>query len=305
MLGWILVCLLFSSCSVSSLYVCECDRRNFKLKTNYLPEQRDGVTDKDYSSSIDFLKGIYDDFELEEKGKKEEFSTASPWNLAVAFASLKEPKDKVLCMIRWAEEEDLEGTAYNFFRLSKESNSFNLSQQEYDALKQRYQPIYEEYLSKQKTSEPTIWAKDTLDQSLVRLMTSIVALDQKYRSDGKGHYLANLNQQNMIDSLNLLKVDSLFAHYGKYIGKSLVGESKEYAMWTVIQHAPLARQEEYLPIIQTAVETGELKQGPFKMLIDRIYTRKYSYQIFGSQAEVELGTEKQIKKAKRKHGLVD
>jgi hypothetical protein len=50
--------------------------------------------------------------------------------------------------------------------------------------------------------------------------------------------------------------------------------------------------ERYLPQISKAVEQKELSTEPLKMLIDRIYTVKYHYQIFGSQLGVPVADEK-------------
>ena len=146
---------------------------------------------------------------------------------------------------------------------------------------------------------------DTLDKDLVRSMKLIVNEDQKYRSEGHDYFIKNLEKQTEIDSINIIKIDSLYEQYGTYIGRTLVGESNEYAMWAVIQHASLEKQEYYLPIVQKAVEDFELKDGPFKMLIDRVYSRRYAYQIFGSQQEVELGSKGQLKKAKKKFNLME
>lgn len=49
--------------------------------------------------------------------------------------------------------------------------------------------------------------------------------------------------------------------------------------------------EKYLPIVQKAVEDKELDVVPLKMLIDRIYSQKEKYQIFGSQMGVKMASE--------------
>lgn len=40
-------------------------------------------------------------------------------------------------------------------------------------------------------------------------------------------------------------------------GKSLAGPKGNRTVWAVIQHADLATQEKYLPLLQASVNTGE------------------------------------------------
>ena len=74
-------------------------------------------------------------------------------------------------------------------------------------------------------------------------------------------------------------------------------------MWLVIQHSNINKMEEYLPIIVNAVKNKELSPIPLAMLLDRIYTIKDGYQIFGSQMGVKLGDESIREKVKFKYGL--
>lgn len=299
---------LVVSCKSSFIYQCDCNGKKLKVSYDYFPSQKIGVSDKDFKGGIAMLKQVYPDYKFKEQfpAKKKEFSYANPWNLAVAFSRLQE-KELMFCMLKKAEEEDILGLAYQFKRINdshSEKAMLHLTKQEIDSLTKRYQPYFDQIPKEQtSTTGSTIWQKDTLDQELVSLMRSIVKQDQKYRSEGIDFYKRKLKLQNELDSLNQAKIDSLYKSYGTYVGKSLVGESTEYAMWTVIQHASLEKQEFYLPIVQKAVENFELKGTPFKMLIDRVYHRKFGYQIFGSQSGVALGSKKQIKKAKKKFNL--
>jgi selenocysteine-specific translation elongation factor len=99
-------------------------------------------------------------------------------------------------------------------------------------------------------------------------------------------------KQRPFDIQNEQRIDSLYAVYKTYIGKTLVGKDYESVMWSVIQHSDIHTMERYLPQISKAVEQKELSTEPLKMLIDRIYTVKYQYQIFGSQLGVPVADEK-------------
>lgn len=303
----IIIGTILESCKTTYIYKCDCIDKPLKIKYDY-PDQKDGMSDEDYVKHINFLKSIYEDYRYKQKypDKRKEFSTAVPWNLAIAYSRLQEPKEKIFCLLCKEEEErGIEMLAQHFNNYDADENPLNLSMIEIDSLVKRYQPYFSQITEQKSTPGSIVWAKDTLDQELISLMKSIVEQDQKYRSEGTDYFMKNLKKQTEIDSINIIKIDSLYDNYGTYIGRSLVGESNEYAMWAVIQHASLEKQEYYLPIVQRAVEDFELKDGPFKMLIDRVYSRKYGYQIFGSQQGVVLGSKSQLKKAKKKFNLME
>lgn len=143
-------------------------------------------------------------------------------------------------------------------------------------------------------------SENNLDYNLVELISNISKLDQEYRSSEEKIYL---KKQPALDKRNQKLIDSLFNKHQKYIGKTLVGEKFESVMWSVIQHSNLEMMEKYLPIIQKAVQEDNLNQTPFKMLIDRIYSQKENYQIFGSQGGVELASEEIRKKVIAKYKI--
>jgi len=124
--------------------------------------------------------------------------------------------------------------------------------------------------------------------------------DQKYRTNVYRKYI---DKQTKLDSINLSIIDSLFKEYNSYIGKSLVGDNLAHVMWLVIQHSNIKKMENYLPVIEKAANQKELSRVPLAMLIDRIYSIKYGYQIFGSQHGVKLGENKIRDSLKSKYNL--
>ncbi|WP_336070129.1 hypothetical protein [Mesoflavibacter sp. CH_XMU1404-2] len=137
--------------------------------------------------------------------------------------------------------------------------------------------------------------KNKLDESLVKIINEIDQDDQYDRYNPK--------IQDKLDLINQQKIDSLFNKYNTYIGKSLVGEKFEHVMWEVIQHSNLFMMEKYLPIVHAAVKQKELAEAPLKMLIDRIYTAKYGYQIFGSQGGVKIAKQEIQNEVKAQYKL--
>jgi hypothetical protein len=87
---------------------------------------------------------------------------------------------------------------------------------------------------------------------------------------------------NYIDSCNLVQVEALIAKYGG-LGKSFVGVRGNQTVFLVIQHAGIATQEKYLPVMQKSVDEGESSAGDFALLQDRVLMRQGKKQIYGSQ----------------------
>ena len=85
------------------------------------------------------------------------------------------------------------------------------------------------------------------------------------------------------DSICLNKTIKILDEYG-WLGKSRVGNTANQALWLVIQHAELATQEKYLPVLKESVEIGESEGWHQAFLEDRILMRNKRNQIFGSQA---------------------
>ncbi len=84
-----------------------------------------------------------------------------------------------------------------------------------------------------------------------------------------------------LDSLNQIKIEQIIVKHG-YPGKSKVGAQSSTA-FLVIQHADLAFQEKYFPLLEEAVNKNELDKGSFALLVDRIRVRKGQKQLYGSQ----------------------
>jgi hypothetical protein len=84
------------------------------------------------------------------------------------------------------------------------------------------------------------------------------------------------------DATNLKRVQAILKQYG-YPGKSLVGTPTNEAAWYVIQHAP-ALIPQYLPMMKTAAETGELPFSHYATMLDRQLMFENKEQLYGTQA---------------------
>lgn len=94
--------------------------------------------------------------------------------------------------------------------------------------------------------------------------------------------------QNYSDSVNTAYITDLIDEVG-YPGKSMVGDQAATA-FLVIQHADLAVQEKYLPILRKAAKDGELRWASLALLIDRVEMRNGRPQVYGSQVKSDPET---------------
>lgn len=106
---------------------------------------------------------------------------------------------------------------------------------------------------------------------------TIFERDQKTRTGGDSaafmHY---------IDSCNLVQVKVLLEKYG-WMGRSMIGDKANSALFLVIQHADLETQLKYFPSLQESAEIGESKFSNAALMQDRILMRQERKQIYGSQ----------------------
>lgn len=84
------------------------------------------------------------------------------------------------------------------------------------------------------------------------------------------------------DKENIEKVNSIIDKYG-WLGPQEVGFTASQALFLVIQHADLAAQKKYLPLVQRAEKDGKILSSNLAILEDRIAMREGRKQLYGSQ----------------------
>lgn len=118
----------------------------------------------------------------------------------------------------------------------------------------------------------------------VPIFRKVWADDQRYRLQNNMEYLhLHGSEQKRLDSINLTIVDSFFTRYNRWPYKKWAGFLAEHATGLVIQHAPLAKQEHYYPIMKNAYQAGEVLGATLAMLQDRINVRNKRLQLYGTQ----------------------
>jgi uncharacterized protein YfbU (UPF0304 family) len=92
------------------------------------------------------------------------------------------------------------------------------------------------------------------------------------------------------DSLNLLEVKAILDQYG-WVGEDKVGSQANLSLFLVIQHADLATQQKYLPMMRQAVKEGKAQSSSLALLEDRVALGEKKRQTYGSQiGEDSTGT---------------
>ena len=84
------------------------------------------------------------------------------------------------------------------------------------------------------------------------------------------------------DAANLVKVKWVLDKYG-WLGEGDVGERGKSTLFLVIQHADLATQIKYLPMMRAAVKKGIADASNLALLEDRTLLGQGKKQIYGSQ----------------------
>ncbi|WP_310586204.1 DUF6624 domain-containing protein [Emticicia oligotrophica] len=84
------------------------------------------------------------------------------------------------------------------------------------------------------------------------------------------------------DSINLIKIVNILDTKG-WVGADKVGGQANQTLFLVIQHADLATQQKYLPMMRDAVKKGNANANSLALLEDRVALGEGRKQIYGSQ----------------------
>jgi len=85
-----------------------------------------------------------------------------------------------------------------------------------------------------------------------------------------------------IDAKNVARLVEILEAHG-WPGSTLVGETACKSAFLVLQHADLATQKRYLPLLREATAAGEIETTALPMLEDRVRMREGRDQLYGSQ----------------------
>lgn len=122
------------------------------------------------------------------------------------------------------------------------------------------------------------FAQNGIDTAAVKKQLELIFnCDQKTRTSGD-----SAEFRPYIDSCNLAAMEVLIGKYG-WMGRSFVGEKGNSTVFLVIQHADLATQLKYFPLLEESVKKGESRISNMALMKDRILMREGKKQVYGSQ----------------------
>lgn len=145
--------------------------------------------------------------------------------------------------------------------------------------------LFENNLDQKLASELAIIRKE--DQSL-RLRLDTIRKDKGLNSDEEKELWKKINHS---DSNNLARIQILLDQKG-WLAPEQVGFMGSQTIFLVIQHAKLAVQQKYLPMMRAAVKKGSALPNDLALLEDRVAMREGKNQIYGSQITTDKETKK-------------
>ena len=143
-------------------------------------------------------------------------------------------------------------------------------------------------------------------EAIKKQLSDIYERDQKTRT-GKD----STDFMSYIDSCNLIQVEEIITKYG-WLGKSVIGNKANVALFLIIQHSELSVQEKYLPLLEESVSKGESRATDMALLKDRVLMRQGKKQLYGSQVVYsktgeqifyQIEDEKNVNKRRKAVGL--
>jgi hypothetical protein len=116
------------------------------------------------------------------------------------------------------------------------------------------------------------------DQAL-RLKAMSVANEHGRESDV---YQTFREEALAVEAKNLRRLVAILDEHG-WPGVELVGEKAESGAFLLLQHADLATQRKYLPLLREATAAGDAPTTQLPLLEDRVRLREGKPQLYGSQ----------------------
>lgn len=142
------------------------------------------------------------------------------------------------------------------------------------------------------------------NRSLSNELLKLEKQDQKYREqldeveklslpadEKKKRTSALWQKQHKLDQKNVKRLVEIINKYG-WPTRSLVGKEASVTAFLIIQHADLAHQKKYFPLLKAAVAAGEADPDDAALLEDRILMREGKNQIYGSQLRFNEKTQR-------------
>lgn len=129
--------------------------------------------------------------------------------------------------------------------------------------------------------KPLVAKLDSIYEEDQGLRNQSTAVEVQFGRDSK-EMKAHWRRIWVADSLNQIKVVRILDERG-WLGPDVIGPTGNSALFLVIQHADIATQEKYLPMMRDAVKKGNAQGSSLALLEDRVLMRNGKPQLYGSQ----------------------
>lgn len=123
---------------------------------------------------------------------------------------------------------------------------------------------------------------DAGQATAVRDLQRMGITDQSLRGNPSAMAPADVVKQEQIDQANMRRLAEIVKAYG-WPGNRFAGIDNAGNAFLVLQHADLASQRAYLPLLRRAVAHGEANAQELAMLEDRVLMRSGQPQLYGTQ----------------------
>lgn len=128
-------------------------------------------------------------------------------------------------------------------------------------------------------------ANPALRRELIKRVKQDQAIRNELISKGVGHPDKSiLARMEAIDASNTKRMRVIVRQYG-WPGPKLVGRDGTEAAFLLVQHAELTFQQEMLPLVEKAYESGNLSGPSYALLLDRVLVGEGKPQVYGTQAK--------------------
>lgn len=231
-----------------------------------ISEAEKQYNEKAYAASVDFYKRA---FKLEQESRADLYNAAC----SAALASDSE------LALTWLDQAVDKGYS-NIRHLTTDSDLKSLyPRKEWTVLVEKLQARVDKLEANyDKPLQARLLAIYEDDQQYRKQLDEV---GKKYGFDSKEiHALWKTIEK--ADSVNLVQVKAILDQYG-WVGEEKVGPQANMTLFLVIQHADLATQQKYLPMMRAAVKAKKAQPSALALLEDRVALGEGRRQTYGSQ----------------------
>ncbi|HJW92088.1 MAG TPA: DUF6624 domain-containing protein [Thermoanaerobaculia bacterium] len=131
-----------------------------------------------------------------------------------------------------------------------------------------------------KNADPAVDCASASDKALCAELLAMRDRDQQARHAVMGK--DDTPEIHKIDHDSLAELDAIVAKHG-FPTKAMVGTKGVGAAWTVIQHNDLPVHVRYQPMLEKAMQAGDLEAALYATFYDRLMTAQNKPQLYGTQ----------------------